>query len=285
MIDTGLHPKTVGIAGAVDGPSWRLAYLERGHAEISRGAQAFRLDAPAALLHSWTPEHRLRISAGAAGALLLIGSTALANAIGHRPESADLRFLVERRALIGLTDREGLREAVAQPFAGILRELAEGGAASRSVIEALLRVLLIQFWREQGSARAGEAAGQSGRRLIVQFNNLVEVHFRDRWSVARYASALGVSADRLNDVCRRVRGRTPRAIIVARTMTEARLLLATSFHSIDQIAGLLGFSSAAHFNRFFKAEEGIPPGRFRRDHAEAAPRRSEPGSGDLFDWP
>lgn len=281
-IDTGLHPKTVGIAGAIDGPSWRLIFLRQGHAEIFRGADAFRLDAPAALLQPWTPEHRMRISAGAAGALLLIGSTALANAIGHRPESAELRFLVERPALIGLAERPGLRDAVARPVAGILRELTESGEASRTVIEALLRVLLIQFWRGQGGARAGAAPGQSGRQLLAKFNNLVETHFHERWTIARYASALGVSADRLNDICRRVRGRTPREIVVARTMTEARSLLATSFHSIDQIAGSLGFSSAAHFNRYFKAEEGIPPGRFRRRHTEAAPSR---GEGGLFDWP
>lgn len=285
LFDSGLHPKTIGLSGALDASSWRLVHLERGNAEILEAQTAFRLVAPAIMIQPWTSEHRLRISAGARGSHVLLGSTALFNAIGHRPESGELRALTETRALVALGDKAGLRDTVSGLVQGILREVAGGGAASRTVVEALLRVLLIEFWREQGAAQVGQRTGQSGRQLMARFNSLVEVHFRDRWTVARYAEALGISADRLNDICRREGGRAPREIIVARTLVEARLLLKNSLHSIDQVAGLLGFTSAAHFNRFFKAAEGVPPGRFRQAQQNVPPQPTQKQGAALFEWP
>jgi AraC family transcriptional activator of pobA len=112
---------------------------------------------------------------------------------------------------------------------------------------------------------------------------LVERHFRDRWTVARYAAALGVSRDRLGDICRRIRGRSPSDLIAARVAGEARLLLANSTNSVEQIAALLGFHGAANFNRFFRRATGEPPGRYRARQARGAP--DGPAPRRPYEWP
>ena len=112
----------------------------------------------------------------------------------------------------------------------------------------------------------------------------MERHFRDRWTVGDYARTLGVTRDRLGDMCRRVRGLGPKDIIDRRVMLEARLLLETSGRSVNEIAGTLGFASSAQFNRFFSHHADQPPGRYRAAYHEGA----ELGVSDParpFDWP
>ena len=283
--ESALHPKTIGRAGAVDAVSWRLIYLDRGEAEIITDGQSFHLSAPCVTWHPWTTEHRLRIGAGTVGAHILFGFSAVANAIGHQPESSDLRFMVDRRGHLPLSGTPSIAETMSFAIDRIVKETQSGDVATRTVIEALLRIILIQLWRAQGGPSVSDTSGAGSQRYFTRFTNLIEVHFRDRWTVARYAKVLGISADRLTDICRRVRGRTPRQIISARTGVEARLLLESSLHSIDQIGGLLGFQNAAHFNRFFKSLAGVPPGQYRRNKANLRPISEAEESADLYQWP
>lgn len=89
-------------------------------------------------------------------------------------------------------------------------------------------------------------------------------------TVARYAQQLGISRDRLNDLCRRAHGRPSDRLIRDRLALEARIYLQSSSLTIDQIAAALGFSSAAQFCRVFSRAEGRPPGRYRADQTRAA---------------
>lgn len=282
---SALHPRTIGRAGAIEMPSWRLVHLQRGHAEIQAGADVFALEAPCVALVPWRDELRLRIPAGAVGAHVLLGAAIINNAIGPVPEAADLRLLAERRAHLRLEGKTGQREAVEDIMRGILREATSEGPAARSAVEALLRVLLIQLWRGQGAPHEDELPSARGGRLFAQFTNLMEVHFRERWTVGRYAEVLGISRDRLTDICRRSRDRTPGDMIVERTMAEARQLLANSAHPLDHVAGMLGFHSTAHFGRYFRSYEGVPPGRFRNMQREGRPEVPQESTAPLFEWP
>ncbi len=286
---SALHPRVLGRLGAFAGPAWRLVQIEQGDAEVIDGAETHRLIGPSVLLQPWQRDTRLRIGAGAAGVHILISANTLAGAIGHKPESPELRFMSEQRAQIALAGHPELERAMGQAIQIMLEETSRMSAAAHTVIEAALRIVMIHLWRAQDIQPATEAAvgtaASTTRRLQSQFNNLVEVHYRKRWTVEKYASALGITADRLNDICRRARGRTPRQVIASRVGLEARLLLENSLHSLDQIASDLGFTSTAQFNRFFKSIHGIPPGQFRRrrdNHAESPIEVTPP---DLFQWP
>lgn len=285
VFESALHARTIGRVGSVDAVSWRLIYIERGRADVVESGGSFRLTGPCIGWHPWAPDTRLRISAGAVGAHVLLGAAAVANAVGHQPESADLRFMVERRAYLQLDPGSDVARTVDHAIASIVREGRGDLSASRTIIEAQLRILFVHLWRALGASVSRTAVVAGSQRYFSQFTNLVEVHFRDRWTVRRYASVLGISSDRLTDICRRVRGRSPGEIISARMGVEARLLLENSLDSLDQIAGVLGFQSASHFNRFFKALSGVPPGQYRRLHAGHRPDARQEDSRDLYEWP
>ncbi|MBD3679979.1 MAG: helix-turn-helix domain-containing protein [Rhodobacteraceae bacterium] len=285
-LKSALRGRIIGRADAMEGAAWRTIYIARGSAEvISDGAPPMQIAGPAVAWVPWSQTCRLRIGAGTVGIHVLVGARAVTNAIGHKPESADLKQVAEHRARIELDGSAPLRETVDQCFNGILQEAERNSAASATVIESFLRILLILIWRAQGKAEAFGLAATPAQRLMTRFNGLVEAHFRDRWTVARYAETVGVSTDRLTDICRRLRGRTPKQLIDARIGTEARLLLEDSTLSIEQIAGLLGFASPAHFNRFFRKLAGMPPGKYRKLDAAAERDDNVRIHSALYDWP
>ena len=59
------------------------------------------------------------------------------------------------------------------------------------------------------------AARGGGPALVGNFLQMVELHYRDGWPVARYADALGVTSDKLHAHCQREKNCGPRAIIHA----------------------------------------------------------------------
>lgn len=101
--------------------------------------------------------------------------------------------------------------------------------------------------------------------LIRAFNFLVEQHFREYHKVAEYAELLYKSPKTLSNVFSKVGTKTPMQFIQDRIMLEARRLLLYSDKPVKEIAYDLGFESNQAFSRFFKTNEGISPGRFRKN--------------------
>ena len=102
------------------------------------------------------------------------------------------------------------------------------------------------------------------RRSVVRFGKLAEIRFRERWGVRDYASELGLSTDRLHDICTRILGKPPLRLIHERTLSESQSLLERSSRTVDQIADVLGFHTASQFSKFFKSIVGVPPGAYQR---------------------
>ncbi|WP_439524857.1 helix-turn-helix domain-containing protein [Marivita sp.] len=277
-----LRSRIVGLAESLHGPSWCAILLEDGGAMLS-GEDA-RIKAPVLAWRPWSETSRLRSDAGAVGAYVLLSASALGNTIGHLPEARDLRDVADHQVTVPLASMSETRFALRTAFAGIRRELEDDAIAAHVVVEAYLRVILIELLRAAPSYSDGPQGASPSHRAFTRFSTLVERHFRDRWSVSLYAETLGVTRDRLGDMCRRVRGLGPKEIIDRRVMLEARLLLETSGRSVNEIAGTLGFSSPAQFNRFFSNHADLPPGGYRTSFL----RGVELGVSDParpFDWP
>lgn len=280
-----LQPRVIGRAESLSGPSWLGLLIERGEITCRAAGAEERIAAPAVAWRPWGRGARAEIAPGAVVSYILVGNSALSNAIGHKPEAEDVRDLVDGPVTLLAGSAGTVMETLGTCFAAILREASTARGASGTLIEAYLRILVIELWRTQGGREASLERNSPSQRIFSQFTALVEQRFRERWTVSRYAETLGLSRDRLGDVCRRVRGRSPKDLVDRRTAREARLLLETSNNSIEQIAGLLGFQSAAQFGRFVHRMSGEPPGAVRRKAMQRG--GTEPGaeSASLHDWP
>lgn len=138
--------------------------------------------------------------------------------------------------------------------------LADAHAAQLALILALA---------EQALAAGEQDASAPGRRdaLVTRFREQVERHYREGWSVAAYARALGATAPTLTRACREVAGRAPGDMVLDRVLLEAMRNLTYSTASVSQIADNLGFSDPAYFARFFKARTGMTASQFRAGRA------------------
>lgn len=98
---------------------------------------------------------------------------------------------------------------------------------------------------------------------ITQFQQLIDIHFKEEKLVSFYAEKLHISANYLNIRCQKYLKISARQLIQQRTVLEAKRLLKSTPLSIKQIAAELGFVDHAYFSNFFKSQTGNTPTHFR----------------------
>lgn len=103
-----------------------------------------------------------------------------------------------------------------------------------------------------------------GSLLYNDFVRLVQQHVGQDNDVATYAGRLNVSSAYLGQVCRRIAGRSPKAIIDDSLLQEIKRRLTSTPQNIQEIALALGFSSQAHLSRFFKKMTSMAPTEYRK---------------------
>ena len=282
QLDGGLRARVLGRAESLSGPSWLVSLIEDGQAILSSGEDP--IAAPALVWRPWKPETRAQFAPGVRGGYVILGSSVLASVIGHLPEARDLRELVDHDVTIDLSEESRTLETLRSAFRELHSELRTDDPGARSVVDAYLRIVLFNLYRLWLARQAFRETVPSSHHAFARFSNLVEVHFRERWTVNDYARRLGMTRDRLGDVCKRARGLGPKDLIDRRVALEARLQLEGSSLSIQQVSALLGFTSSPQFTRFFKRATGVAPGQYRRqsEHRRDVPK---PGTSVHYEWP
>jgi AraC-like DNA-binding protein len=283
-IEPALTARAWGLAGAARRELSHAVLMRAGRGHVEAGDE--RLDFAAVTL-VWIPARTadiLHVEAGGAGHLLGIGDDLLTSALGNAAEAAALRQIVTRRLVLKLAPDDVVAAEARRSFAAIERELAAAARGSWTSIAAHLVLLIVALWRASGVEAVARHTQGPTAQVLQRFRHQVELHFRDHWSIPRYAEAIAVSSDRLHALCTRELGRPPLKLVHERIVREAQLLLARSVLTVEQVSTQLGFSDPAHFNRFFKKATGVPPGAFRRSDA-AAPASALGLLPSYADWP
>ena len=98
---------------------------------------------------------------------------------------------------------------------------------------------------------------------IRKFNLLLEAHFRTQHEVQFYAQAMNKSPKTLTNLFGLCNYPSPSRLIQRRIILEAKRYLYFTDKSAKEVAGNLGFTSTAHFSRFFKANTGVNFSEFK----------------------
>lgn len=273
-----------GIGG--DTTQWRCVLIVSGRGLILRSNDdVLPLEAPCL---AWFPsdfDHTFKIKAGGVGYQFIISDRALENTIGHSPEASELRGLIGSGVVARLGDAKRAVADASHAFDLIVREIQFPQVGSWTLIEAQVWAILVTLWRKSGSGPLLAANQGHAGQILQHFRRLVEKHFRDRWSGQQYATALGVSTDRLHDMCRRELGKPPMRLVHERTIHEAKRRLERSTQTVEQLSASLGFRDVGHFSRFFKSKTGLPPGAFRRQAKNLEQNHEPIPTNDYADWP
>lgn len=128
----------------------------------------------------------------------------------------------------------------------------------------LLALFFIKLRRLSLTQEGGDMPiDNTEKKLLCQFIDLVEKHFKEKLSMFYYAHELKCSESKLNRVCRNILKESPLKIINRRKLDEAKRMLSFSQETIKAIALELGFPSQPYFIAFFKKHMGICPNDFR----------------------
>lgn len=134
----------------------------------------------------------------------------------------------------------------------------------------LLRNLLHNFLllAERSKRSHGFTEVKKGADLdyILVFKDLLEMHFRTKKQVSYYAGELSVTEKRLNKATSNILGTTPKAMIDARVLLEAKRLLSHTDSSIKTIGFELGFEEPTNFIKYFRKHAHVTPIEFREQY-------------------
>ena len=261
----GLAPRNWVIRQDFEHRSHLLVIANRRGTALLRGTTV-TFDGPAVI---WLPgeiEGDLQVEAGARGYLLAISEDLLTRTVAGSAEALHLRRTIDRLSMLSGAQIAPAFEAIVHSCDMLVRELRAPGRGSMTMISSHVLQLSLHLWRSMSSDESGSEAAQrgDGPRLVGNFLQMVELHYRDGWPISRYAAALGVTEDKLHAHCKREKARSPRAIIHERLIHEACTRLQQLDLPVEQIGYGLGFRDPGYFNRFFRKHRGNSPGAYRR---------------------
>ncbi|MDC7690804.1 helix-turn-helix domain-containing protein [Vogesella indigofera] len=284
-IDTTLDTRRYALANGRHDTARAAILLLSGSASLSLDKDSIELAAPALAWVNVPPQSHLRVSAGSSGYLLSLSDVLVKEAAGQGAESVPLCYLADRRVVQNRLDAAEAVQEMAASFRSIERELKLGGKASWSYLTAHLTLILIHCWRLSGLEDVSQQGHSTNSTLLMRFRHLAELHLREHWKIARYAAELGISHDRLHDICVRTLKRTPLELLHDRLTHEACLRLVRSGLTIEQVAADLGFRSTTHFSRFFRLRTGLTPARYRLEAKQQLSSHEALAIRNYADWP
>jgi transcriptional regulator GlxA family with amidase domain len=103
----------------------------------------------------------------------------------------------------------------------------------------------------------------------------MEAHVSERMTLSELASLAHLSPSRLRHLFKQETGMTPANYLRKVRLDQAEELLRTTFLSVKEIAGAVGFSTAGNLLRAFKKAYGKLPTTYRITIISNQPRRTK----------
>lgn len=150
----------------------------------------------------------------------------------------------------------------------MLKEARTEQCLREVIVRNLLNALMAACARLPQRNLASMQADTVRNRIVRQFQELSDQHYKEKTQVTHYADMMYVTPGHLNDTIKSAIGKTAKQVIDEKRITEAKRLLFWGEHSIKEIAWQLNFEDDGYFNRFFKKHTGQTPAMFQKDIRE-----------------
>ena len=240
---------------------FQIFYLSDGRGEVVDLGEPRRFDAPCALFIPPGAVHGFRFSRDIDGLVV----TALDDRLGSitAADRGIAAFASDTR-IVPLAAGDPDSAFSIDCIRRIHAELTGRGPGRMVLLEPLMIGAVVGRGRPAGLVtNPGHPPDDRDRLRIEALLTLISAHFRDHRPVSFYAGAIGVSATHLNRVARASTGLSVQGLIAQRITEAARRDLVFTPTPVQAIAYSLGYSDPAYFNRFFRRQTGMTPGRFR----------------------
>lgn len=151
----------------------------------------------------------------------------------------------------------------------LVEEAASGRIGSDAMLAKLSEALFVDTLRRFVASLPEQQPGWlTGVRDPIVGKSLALLHsrFAYPWTIESLADEVGISRSALVQRFRRYLTEPPMAYLTRWRLQLAARSLERTARGVAEIAAEVGYESEAAFNRAFKREFGLPPGRYRSDH-------------------
>ena len=242
---------------------FQILVVERGGGEMTFEASIRPFEAPCAIIVAPNVAHGFRFDANVTDGYVISFSEDVASVLGQKSGDTISRLkALAAEPIFTLNPARGSRlETLCED---LHQEMLLARDNYRLAMRALLALIAIEVGRQSASrARTGAVTLAPADTTVDTLQRLVEDNFRKERQIGFYASALAMTADRLNDHVKRAAGVTAGHLIRQRVLTEAKRQLVFTAQPIHEIAYELSFADPSHFARFFRKQTGMTPQAFR----------------------
>jgi AraC family transcriptional activator of pobA len=239
----------------------QVLFIARGPASVHVDEANAEVEGPAIAIVPPGTVHAFQFSEATAGFVLTLPAESIPAAAER--EMRELLVSVFSEVFVGsMRDDAELAQRLEGLFDRLLAEFHEADAERAPITGWLANSVLWLLARHV--AGVNQSSAPIRQRAWLKFRALAEAHYQEQWNVTRYARQLGMTAGRLNRLCREQCGNSASRVLAQRLALEARRRLIYVDIPIARLAGELGFQDAAYFCRFFKRHAGASPRAFRR---------------------
>jgi AraC-like DNA-binding protein len=99
---------------------------------------------------------------------------------------------------------------------------------------------------------------------VDKFVDLVNSNFKNKHSTLYYADKLCITPNYLNEIIKKITGKSTKQYIQNRIVQEAKKMLKYTHLQVSEIANELGFSDMSYFVRFFHKQTGFTPLEYKK---------------------
>ena len=142
---------------------------------------------------------------------------------------------------------------------------AKDSPLKRTKIASILQALLCEIIEIHSTASDGmEVPRTRKEEILSKFILEIIQNFRCERSVAFYADRLCVTPKHLSAVSKEITGHTASELIDHYVIMEAKIMLAETALTIQEISNKLNFANQSFFGKYFKHLTGYSPSEFRK---------------------
>lgn len=248
---------------------FQVHYVKTGSVRVYLDEQRYHEAGPMFFLTPPTIPHAFVTEADADGHVLTVRQQLVWQLLEAEPGLISAPRLQPACVALGHLQGPAREEAhrLAQLFDLLGSEVGHGQAGQGTALQDLARLVMISLLRLCANSLEAMPARHEDLQLFHRFNELIERRYLEHWALPAYATALGVTEARLNDVCRRIADLPSKRLVFERLMQEARRLLLYTGGSANEICYQLGFKDPAYFSRFFQRHAQMTPGEYRQRQA------------------
>lgn len=241
---------------------YQILWIHKGSADVVLDEWHEQVSGPAAIVVPPGVVHGFRFAPFTDGRVLTLSARFLVEG-EFQQVGESFRSLFSAPGILYFSGDDTEFQRLSNQLAELSAEFALPESAQSPVVQWLARAVVWRLARASARQPAGEQAHQH-QALFTRFLLLVEEHFLEHWPMERYASRLGLSAQRLNRLVRAESGRSALELVHERLTREACRRLVYIAAPAASLAHELGFEDPAYFSRFFKRRTGLSPQRWRQ---------------------